>query len=958
MKKLLQVFLISFVLINSFSYADVGNRRQELLSIIDEELREVVRLANQNSKNPALMIRMAELWLEKARIVREDENMKYLQIEPARRKKINRRTFFKQSNSYFMQAQKICNNILKKFRNFPGKGDVYYILAYNAKEFQQDDKAMKYFQLAVQNSNLDSITSVKSYLALAEIYYNKSNYERALPLYEKALAKKNLRDKWWTKDSFNLAWTYFRLGQKSRAIETMEMVEKESKNSKYIDMSSQASRDLAIFYAESGSVKNAVASFSKTGGDVAKKLLSLGNYLESQAKYDTAEDIYEDALSKNPSTEVRNEVYIKLLSIYERFGKQDKHIAAVETLNVSFKKGELTPDQKEALDYHTKRNAAILQKQVVSNLYATRPKERTRRAELSVRYFTVFGQMNPAKAAEASFLSAETLYAIGDYDAAIKLYEVAKNDAEKTNNKKIAIKASQGMLASLSKEGVSKQTKDSYLAPALEAYLVTDPASKKSMDAYEKLFATYMDTKQVDKAEDVLIRFRKNIPAASVKQEAMLAEVMDYYKKAGNRDGIGKWVARIKARQFAVSPKYAKQVNLLLLTMQFEGVKQATDSGDQVKALRIYFEVYKSPESSEEAKKKAAYNMAVYFNKLSDAERSYKWMERALYHMSTKDVQQFEDSILVTSRDLFNQRRVEHSADIAQKAFDKLCSVKAKNKNLFFKNSIVMNLADKKLKEAEAMIDKGTRCGVPNANVEEMKLEYLSSLYEEKRWSKYEEIINELDRVDYLQPKVSGHFVKLYDVYKDNGRVAEANRVKNSIIRTFNNSRRKAQFPVETLDIIAIDQLERLQGTFNSFKNMRLTFPEDVYNNLLKRKFTMLNDLTERTLKIFELRSGKGMVSAYKLLVEAYEAFGNEVRDFTPPGKNEEYVKSFKGSMESIATPILQKAASLRKEATSKIMNYTVLASDNGFFLNSGVDNVTEFKPLKGPVIMDRGGRK
>lgn len=958
MKNFLRLFIIFSFLLAPVTQADIGNRRQELLSIIDEELREVVRLSGQNQRNPALLIRMAELWLEKARIIREEENMKYLQIEPKRRQKINRNTFFKQSRSYFLQAQKICNNILKKFRNFQGKGDVYYILAYNAKEFQQDKKAMQYFQLAVKNSNLDSITSVKSYLALAEIYYNQSNFSKALPLYEKALARKDLRDKWWTKDSFNLAWTYFRLGRKNDAINKMEEVERESKNSKYIDMSSQASRDLAIFYAESGSVKNAVASFAKTGGDVPKKLLSLGNYLESQAKYDTAEDVYEDVLSKNPSNEIRNEAQIKLLSIYERFGKQDKHISTVESLSASYQKGELGPDQKEALDYHTKRNAAILQKQVVSNLYATRPKERKRRADLTVRYFSIFGMINPTKAAEGTFLSAETLYAVGDYDGAIKLYEVAKNDALKAGNKKIAIKSSQGMIASLSKEGVSKATKDAYLAPALEAYLVTDPKSQKSLDAYEKLFTTYMDNKQIDKAEDILIRFRQNIPNAAIKQEAMLAEVMDYYKKQNNREGIEKWIGRIRSKQFAVSSKYAKQVNLLLLTMQFEGVKDATDKGDQVKALRIYFQVYKSPESSEEAKKKAAYNMAVYFNKLSDAERSYKWMERAIYHMNSGDVLKFEDSILVTSRDLFNQRRVDYSAEIAEKAFDKLCSVKSKNKNLFFKNSIVMNLANKKLKEAESIMDKGARCGVPKANIEEMKLEYLTSLYEEKRWSKYQEIITELDRVEYLQPKVSAHYVRLHDIYRDNGRVQEANNVKNSIVRTYERSKRKSSFPVETLDIIAVNELDKIKGTFESFKNMKLTFPEDVYNNLLKRKFGMLNELTERTLKIFELRSGKGMVAAYKILVESYESFGSEVRNFTPPGKNEEYVKSFKESMSSIATPILQKADSLRKEAVSKIMNYSVLSPENSYFLNLGVDNITEFNPLKGPVLMDRGGRK
>ncbi len=51
---------------------------------------------------------------------------------------------------------------------------------------------------------------------------------------------------------------------------------------------------------------------------------------------------------------------------------------------------------------------------------------------------------------------------------------------------------------------------------------------------------------------------------------------------------------------------------------------------------------------------------------------------------------------------------------------------------------------------------------------------------------------------------------------------------------------------------------------------------------------------------IQKIGSGKGIIGAYKVLVEAYESAAEEVEKFTPPGKGPEYVKSFKKSMAQV----------------------------------------------------------
>jgi hypothetical protein len=136
-RKLIFVLCLGFIFTSvvNTAHADVEQRRTELLKVLDEELREVTRLNKQiGSQRPDLMLRMAQVLLEKGRLLKDLENQKYLEIASNDREKTNKEEAFKDSRRYFDQAQKTVLVLLKKFPKFDEKADAYYILAYNAKE--------------------------------------------------------------------------------------------------------------------------------------------------------------------------------------------------------------------------------------------------------------------------------------------------------------------------------------------------------------------------------------------------------------------------------------------------------------------------------------------------------------------------------------------------------------------------------------------------------------------------------------------------------------------------------------------------------------------------------------------------------------------------------------------------------------------------------------------------------
>ncbi|MFT6069412.1 MAG: tetratricopeptide (TPR) repeat protein [Bacteriovoracaceae bacterium] len=957
MKNLKIIFFI-FLFCSSAFAASVEERRTKVISIIDQELKEITRLNKQTgSRNPNLLLRMAELLLEKARHVKEQENAVYLGLDSLQRASVNKSKYFKKSQKYFVQAQKTCYYILKRFKKFKQKGDVYYILAYNAKEFQQQEKAQEFFKRAMKYSSRNSNSSQKSKIALAQIYYNKKDYRKAIPLFEQAFKSK--KDRWYTKDAYNLAWCYFRTKQRSKAIKLMNEVYELSKNSRYVNMSSAVERDLAFFYTEAGQTKSAINFYKKSGKDISSNLIKVAKYLITQGKNPTsAERALSEAKNYVTDPKERIDANIALLGLYERFGNTSKHLKVCEELYGDFQQGNLDEDSLDQLKYHVQKMSALLQKQVASKRYEKQRRTKRNKAKKAIAYFNILAGLDTKNTHRASFHAAETNYASNKYDEAVVQYDRAFKLSKQKGDSKIAGLALEGMIASLGAKSIKKSTTDAYLTKVYLLYLQNKPKSKKSYKIYQRLFSAYIEKKEFGNAEKVLYAFKKNYPKDYSTQEAMIAKIMDHYKDKNDKDSIKLWVTRINRGEFKVSKKYARKLKLLLLTMQFEGVEKFNTKGDKTNALKGYVQIYRNKDSSSDAKKNAAYNIAVLFYELGNKKYSYLWSEKALNQMNGSDVKKFDGSFLAISSDLFNRQEFEGSAKINQLVLAKLCKQNSKNKKLFFRNSNVILLSEKKLNESQNLIKKGLQCSIEADEIKRARVDLMNAVIEEEKWGLLESLINTLSvdksyRAELIQP-----LSILRSAFISTGRESEAERIKKRILSYYNTARKRRQsIPLEALDVVASFELISLEAKTKQLQRVRLEFPEKVYNDRLKKKFELLDRVTSKALKILEIGSGVGIVASYKYLVLSYQGLVDDISRFAPAGKSPEYVKSFQGTMRKIVLPLNQKAQDFRREARKQIIKSSILSKENNFFLNGEKLKFSlEFSPRREGVLMDRGG--
>ncbi len=935
-------------------------RRKELAAVIEEELQEVVRLNKQTKgQRPELLLRMSELLLERGRLVKEDEVDAYMRVGSKERSAINKAQFFRNSTSYFTKADQLCLLIVKRYPSFKFMADVYYVLAFNAKEFNRNDVAKRYFKKVMSTTTVKDKSYQRSALALAEIYFNEHNYKEAAPLYEKMLSSGE-KSKWWTKDAYNLSWCYFYQKKYSLALSTMQRVREVSGKGEFVDMSKEVERYIGYFYVEAGQVQKAIDYYESLGGDLSKNLINLGKLLSDKANYKMAENLIERALKKSDNVINQKNGLFALSNLYEKTLNLEKQLEVQRKLVALNKEGELDKSEQELLKYSLEKNSAVLQQQVIKGEYSHRPQERVRRANLAVEFFKLNGVFAPEKKHLQTFNAAETLFAVGRYRDSLAYYESSITQSTEAGDKKVLKLAYAGLVAAVDKKEVPQADKDRYTTLVYEAVLKDNPRSQKAYVIYQRLFSAHYDKKEIPQAENVLLEFKKNFPNAFSTQEAMLARIMDYYKDKKDSVGIQKWVKRINNKEFVISAEYAKKLQILLVTTQFEGVEQANSSGDKKLALRGYLAIYQDRTSSAMAKKNAAYNIAVLFHELGDATRTFGWAQKSLALMSADDLVKFEDSFLAFGAELFAKRRFKDALTIYETSFNMVCNRASKNKKLFFKNANVIYLTAKNVLRAQAFIEQAAKCEVAPGYVNEMRIELLKAATEMGEWAIFDRTKVTLDADKDSWPEIIGLLYQSHRRFILRGDVASANGERALIEKyyAFCVSKR-LEIPLEGLDAVADFKIMDLEQDIRELKSGKLQFPEQTFNTILKNKFTILDKITAKAMEVLSVRSGKGIVKAYKALVESYRYLVDEINGFTPKDKPEEYLSSFKKSMNGLTMPIAKQANEYFAEARKQINKNNIISPESAWFLkeeNSDTSMELEYFGPQDGVMMDRGG--
>ena len=537
------------------------------------------------------------------------------------------------------------------------------------------------------------------------------------------------------------------------------------------------------------------------------------------------------------------------------------------------------------------------------------------------------------------------------YTEAFTYYKQTFAISEKIKKPKFKLKSMDGMLSSVSR--LKKSTdKNIYV---FEAYINNWPKSKRSKGIYNRLFNSYMSTKNYPKAKSVIQRFSLSHPK-DINQEAMIAKLMDARRAQKNNKAIRLWVLDIEAGKYFVSAKYKKKLQELLTAMQIEDVQDNLAKGNKKVALVGYLDILDDPYSTKRSKVNAKYNLAALYYELGDADNANKWALASMLEMNPKDVVKFSSSFITIANFLFTSLEFNASAQLFEKYVLRTCSIKSKKKNSSFKNSAFIYLAEGNTQATEKLLSQAKKCKIPKQYLQEIEYELMREYYTVKDWKQYEfYVLKNINSPTYYS-KTIDDLLNLVNIHSKFNNLDKEKRFRTLVRKLYYKAKKqKHLISLRVLDYFAQLNIFKMEKTAKSIRGSALAFPEKKFQKGVESKIKLLDLLVEQGNDVMEVGSGVGIVNSYKILYDTYLYVGRELGAFTPTDKSKEYVVGFKKQFSAISKQMIKGADRYRAEAVKAIGKNSILNQNNFHFQPQKFP--VKFYGGQGVVIMDRSGK-
>ena len=690
-----KIVLVLFILSSSLAWS--SERRDKILDIIKEEIQEVNKISNQaGGNNPSLLLKKAELLLEKGRLELEAENEKYLSLSPQTRSRVSKERYFTQSKRSFQQARVVCQRIIREHPGYEYIGDVYFILAYYSKELGDYKNALRNFNKARVSSKKEKVR-LKSEIAMAEIFYSINQCPRAIKLYRGAISRMN--DKWKTKDLYNYGWCLYKSGQPEAAIEALKESHFLSQKPQYIDMGSRIERDIIIFYVSANKLNEGLRFINKSGRDKEQAINELIKRLKDGGDFKQAEQLLIKLAEISPADQ-KAKYYLMLYKLYENIDWKKSSRVAIE-----LKKSQLSQNQLiEA------RNLALRKMSYVQALLVRSKKESASSKLLMAATVEANGILAMGDKPQDNFkiyLAIAESYSLARRNQkAFAYYMKSLEDAKRLQSRNFQKISLEGALKVVSNNNLND------LEKVYSEYLKFAPKVPKSAQIYEKLFQVYMKQGKDEQALNLVKQYQQNFPRNIKQREAMLALLFKSYDQKKQSQKTQSLLSQIQSGKIAVTPLYKQRLVNLSNSLLEKDAARLIQSGDWKQAVEKYKLAF-SQNSNNTTKADIALNIAQLYDSQKNYPESKTWTQKSVKLMSSTQVTKSQNILNTLNQNLFYSGYITQSAQISRDAWLKAC-----RQLKLFKNTMILVKASEM--NAKALFQRAYRC-LPRVEVNKIQ---------------------------------------------------------------------------------------------------------------------------------------------------------------------------------------------------------------------------------------------
>jgi len=280
-----------------------------------ETLNAIIKKNKGKPNEPDLWLRRGELYMRRARSAR------FFEIQ---REDVEKAASFiplvvrdQKSRSFLVEANRSYLKVFTDFKNHPKADQAIYTFAFNLEQLGEPDKAMIYYsRLTTQYPRSALIPD--AYLALAEIQFNRMQFEKSLEHFNKVTSFKNSRAYWYAE--YKKGWVYYNLRRNEQAMDQLVLVIKSAPiESNRISLRDEAIKDSTLFFSESRKPEEAYEFYSnliKDENELVVTLIRLSDLYNRHSRYEDANLIYENVIAKHKKAEILARVLTKQANMF------------------------------------------------------------------------------------------------------------------------------------------------------------------------------------------------------------------------------------------------------------------------------------------------------------------------------------------------------------------------------------------------------------------------------------------------------------------------------------------------------------------------------------------------------------------------------------------------------------------------------------------------------------------
>lgn len=911
-------------------------KRLEKTQELIDQLEGLIPRTGQSARRGELQMRLAELYFDRSKDVASQESEvwrkeveKWETLSPEQRNSIPRPVLkTPKADTFRRQALNLYNDLEKRSRGADRgrsqlieREEVLFYLGMTLVDLGQGRNAESYLDELITKYP-QSARAFSARLQLADLYFDRGAYKKALPLYlqlasDKASAELSIQVRPYV--FYKLAWCYFNTAAYDKAVlaykKTAELAEQGGDAS--FSFKVEAERDLARTFALAGQYQDGINYFKdKDKALLREHLRNSADLAASRGQERLSLGYYQDLIRENPKALEARDFAFARLELLRRGTSSSAFLKELESVVENFGDGSdwMAARPSDERKLYKDEIVALMRREAKAMHKAAQRSRQTERFEAAAPYYELYFANVPKPNEDTSenlhemkFYYAELLYHIKDFDKAEAYYA-------KVGEGKYSADAAYARILALREVSAKDRSRSKDLRKATEKFIADYPNDNRASDLlYASAFESYSSGNRRESKETLLSIIEKYPDAdaglkAAERYLFLLEEEGDLDRAVEGVDVLSSNTKLMKAHGAILGSRIMD----FRERASFKKIEKMPESSDSERTRKAEAFLALAPSLSPSLQEKALNNALVYSDKAQNKELSARVGEELLKKYPKSS---FSRSLYLDQGEK-QARSGQWSASLL--SYSKYLELGQKDKALR-KEDFETALWNRILIQSHLENQVGLRVrrkGGPSRELIRDWDEFFKSFPRSRfrrdvlEFAAFQVHVNSKDLEAWGRlPNLSGEERELLEFARLASVLRGANaKSRPSILKSWPATKARS-LPWEHKKILASWAFDDVESDYRAFSQLKLNFAPKAFAASLNKKTKTLEDLEKRYIDVVAYGDGDTALKSLGRMAASYAAFAEELAKAPVPAEQlADFVKPFNDKSLALAEECLTKA--------------------------------------------------